>query len=171
MDIKRVLFRDLVDEKQDDKVVSYRCKEYDGSLKTEQDKSFATFCIEWLEKGNIKTVDDGIDKIKNLGIDENNIQQFVQFCYIEMQIILEKLIKLNFEKEEEICTNLEKDPVWDAPRYIESAKNKTKRGVSLLRICCRDSSRLAVKFTVEWIPYIQRFLKFLQKVDNYYNEC
>ena len=164
MDIKRISFRDFVDEKQDDKVFTYKCKDYDGSLKIEQDKTFATFCIEYLEKRTIKTVNDGIDKIKDLGVDEHNVQQFVHFCQIEMQIILSKLIKLNFEKED-TCTSGEKDAVWDAPCFIAAAKFQTRRGISLLRFCSRDASRLSVKFTVEWIPFIQRFLKFLQEVD------
>ena len=93
MDIKRISFRDFVDEKQDDKVFTYKCKDYDGSLKIEQDKTFASFCIEYLEKRNIKTVDDAINKIKDLGVDEHNVQQFVHFCQIEIQIILS--IELN----------------------------------------------------------------------------
>ena len=166
--MKHVCFRDIVVEKQDDKVFIFKCKDYDGSLKIEQDKSFITFCLEYLEKRSIKTVDDAIDKIKGLGIDEHNVQQFVQFCEIEMQIILSKLIQLNFEKEE-TCKSGEKDPIWDTQYLITVAKNKTKHGVNLLRFCSRDASKLSVKFTVEWIPFIQRFLTFLQEVNNYYN--
>ena len=168
MSVKHVSFSNFVDIKEDDNIIKDKCKDYDGSLKIKQDMIFATFCIEFLEKRNIKTVIEAIDKLEELGITNNNIPQFIDFCQIEMNIILNKLVEFQDVKED-IYTNLEIDEFWDKPSFIEAAKNRSKYGVSLLRHCSRDASKLGVKFTVEWVPFIRKFLIFLQHINEYCN--